>query len=316
MLRPRLRVPPAGRLLRRPQCQRSIHFAPTLGKFKDDRHVPGLLSEQGYAIAWTEYMDHLNEQLTRITAETEFSDKTPLHIAKSVAREPSNAALFNYASMVHNNHFFFQGLSNLRKVYEAEAQEKKNAAELASPETASAEPQGQEFEPVDNETRMSASFRRTLEAKFSSIDTLRREIQATAMSMFGPGFVWLVKYPTSAELRILVTYLAGSPYMSAHWRRQGVDMNTSAHHPETASQFLGRSQTGAGGDNAGEFNSSKHYSPGGSDVVPLLCLNTWEHVWLADYGIKGKADYVNAWWHTIDWTHVEYLYGRQDKLKT
>lgn len=74
------------------------------------------------------------------------------------------------------------------------------------------------------------------------------------MAMFGPGFVWLVKNAQSTELRILTTYLAGSPYTAAHWRRQGLDMNTqgiSANSP--AKSFLERTQTAVGGDNGARF---------------------------------------------------------------
>ena len=54
------------------------------------------------------------------------------------AREPNQAPIFNYASMAHNNHFFFQGIS----------------------------PTG---------TPMPDALRNELEASFSSIETLRRE---------------------------------------------------------------------------------------------------------------------------------------------
>ena len=41
---------------------------------------------------------------------TQFEDKTALETLILTSREPHLAATFNYASMAHNNHFFFNGL--------------------------------------------------------------------------------------------------------------------------------------------------------------------------------------------------------------
>src|SRR5262245_45227519 len=60
----------------------------------------------------------------------------------------------------------------------------------------------------------------------SSAESLRAEFIATANAMFGPGFVWLVKSMEDAKLKILCTYIAGSPYPAAHFRQQPVDMAT------------------------------------------------------------------------------------------
>ncbi|KAI1804128.1 Manganese/iron superoxide dismutase [Daldinia bambusicola] len=184
--------------------------------------------------------------------------------------------------MAHNNHFFFKNL-----LY-------KNDPSDGS-----------------SEERIPPSLKIQLEKQFSSIETLRREFLVTALAMFGPGFVWLVKNAQSTEMRILTTYLAGTPYTTAHWRRQGLDMNTqpiAANSP--AKGFLERNQVGAGADIGAKFVPSSQSAPGGTDVIPLLCLNTWEHVWLRDYGIGaggvgGKRQFVENWWETINWTNVE-----------
>lgn len=54
----------------------------------------------------------------------------------------------------------------------------------------------------------------------------------------------------------------------------------------------------------------KRTPPGGvPDLLPVLCLNTWEHVWLHDYGIRGKREYVENWWKVIDWEVVAGVAG-------
>lgn len=133
------------------------------------------------------------------------------------------------------------------------------------------------------------------------MDTLRETFIATAEAMFGPGFVWLVQTNDSAVpggLRILPTYIAGSPLSGAHYRRQSHDLNT--HNADSYQQL---NKVGTFGNAAKQENKAKK-PLGGTDIVPLLCVNTWEHVWLHDYGVGGKSAFLRAWWEKIDWDVV------------
>lgn len=165
--------------------------------------------------------------------------------------------------MAHNNHFFFRGIS----------------------------PKGTPMPPV---------LRKELEASFSSIETLRQEFVLTAQAMFGPGFLWLVK-AGPGDYRLLPTYLAGSPYPGAHWRRQTTDMNTVGDEGSARPYF--RNQV------SGAKKRAQELPPGGIELEPLLCLNTWEHAWLLDWGVGvggrgGKMAFTESWWELIDWERV------------
>ncbi|KAI1468784.1 manganese and iron superoxide dismutase [Daldinia caldariorum] len=286
MLRPRLRIPRASRLWRPAAAvwTRPLHSVPLLDGVDPSEGIPGFLSAGGFDFAWTQYQDLIVERLNALTAGTDYEQQDVLAILKSAAREPAQAPIFNYASMAHNNHFFFKNLLYKRDPTSSE--------------------------PTSGET-IPPALKIQLEKQFSSIETLRREFLVTAMAMFGPGFVWLVKNAQSTEMRILTTYLAGSPYTAAHWRRQGIDMNTQSITADSPARgFLERTQVGAGADIGSKFISSNKTAPGGTDVIPLLCLNTWEHVWLRDYGIGargigGKRQFVENWWDTINWVNVE-----------
>jgi Fe-Mn family superoxide dismutase len=118
--------------------------------------------------------------------------------------------------------------------------------------------------------------------------------------MFGPGFVWLVQTNDAqvGNLRILPTYIAGSPLSAAHYRRQSHDLNT--HNADT---YQALNSVGTFGS-AAKQNTQPKRPLGGVDVVPLLCVNTWEHVWLQDYGVRGKRKFLEAWWDKIDWNWV------------
>ena len=197
---------------------------------------------------------------------TEYENKAAKDLVIDFARDPTKAYAFNIASMAFNNHFFFRGIN--------------------------ADPQ------VDSQP--STAVQMQINKDFSSMETLRETFLATAEVMFGPGFVWLVQTNDTSigSLRILPTYLAGSPLSGAHYRRQSHDLNT--HNADTHQAL---NKVGAFGHAAKQSNQPKK-PLGGVDVVPLLCVNTWEHVWLQDYGVRGKRKFLEAWWNRIDWDIV------------
>jgi len=133
------------------------------------------------------------------------------------------------------------------------------------------------------------------------METLKREFVLTANAMFGPGFVWLVM-DKNRKYHILTTYLAGSPWPAAHHRKQAVDMNTE-------DEDMRRIKRGPTADAVASTSYNSQLGPGGANIIPVLCLNTWEHVYLPDYGVGaggvgGKKAYAEAWWETINWNFV------------
>jgi Fe-Mn family superoxide dismutase len=45
----------------------------------------------------------------------------------------------------------------------------------------------------------------------------------------------------------------------------------------------------------------------GSECYPILGLDVWEHAYYLQY-IQQREDYVDAFWHMVDWSLVEYFY--------
>ena len=130
--------------------------------------------------------------------------------------------------------------------------------------------------------------------------------------MFGPGFTWLIKRNPGHQLSILNTYLAGSPFPGAHYRRQPLDAatNPSSSIPRVqppwadALNLSGRESNVRAGK-FGPFAEHGQLAPGGVQLEPLMCVNTWQHCWLMNWGIAGKRGYLEAWWDSIDWGVVE-----------
>ncbi|KAK4216003.1 Manganese/iron superoxide dismutase [Rhypophila decipiens] len=311
MLRPRLRIPRIGRIaggltstpqlaplslpfaqsLQAVQQSRSKHSVPPL-KFNTEDGIPGFLTGPSIEMAWTEYQTLMLDKLDQKIAETDFENKDLKSIILSTAREPQYADVFNYASAAHNNAFFFDKLT-------------------------------------DRVVEMPETLQKEIEKSFGSVETLRREMVYTANAMFGPGFVWLVKaaHPgMSTSFKVLTTYLAGTPYSGAHWRRQEMDTNTaigtaSPSGIENGRNYLSNAALGISRKQPQTLQRDR-VAPGGIDVQPVLCINTWEHVWLRDYSFgvrgnshEGKIAYCEAWWYRVDWEKVAHEAGFQEKQK-
>lgn len=189
--------------------------------------------------------------------------------------------------MAHNNHFFFESLS----------------IEDTNPE------------------QMAPKLKLQLIRCFGSMNTFKLEMLKTANAMFGPGFVWLVK-DFDNNYSILATYLAGSPYPMAHFRKQRATPNIAAEGENstgtkpsstTVADRMREKIEGPAINQCGPFGAQSKIpaqtigSP--NSLVPVLCINVWDHVYLPDYGFRaeiagGKTRYTDNWWKKIDWRVV------------
>ncbi|KAH9826140.1 Iron/manganese superoxide dismutase [Teratosphaeria destructans] len=242
--------------------------------------VPGLLSPEGYNIAWTVYQQHLLHKLNDLLAGEPYADASTKALTLQFAKDPMSASVFNYASAAHNNHFFFQAFS------------------VAPRE-------------LDQYPALEDSFKKV----FGSIENLKLTLLNNAAGMFGPGYTWLIwarhlDNPVTGQRkgtwRILNTYVAGTPYPEAGYRRQGLDMNTN--NASSYADYVNQepvNTVAAFGRHSQAAREHANLPPGGTTIVPVLCVSTWEHAYLRDYGPTGKRRYLSEWWKAIDWSVVE-----------
>ncbi|KAL9115360.1 MAG: hypothetical protein Q9227_000681 [Pyrenula ochraceoflavens] len=228
-----------------------------------------LYSVAGYRLAWERCQDQLLGRINALTTETIDEHKTLEDIVETYSAYPEKAQLFNNASMAMNNHFFFRGIT-----------------------TAKTEP--------------SAELKALIENSFSSLESFGLEFIEHASAMFGPGFVWLVQDRGTDNLRILVTYIAGSPYRSAHaFRGSPVDAATEIKPPQGRT-YRDRAEQ--------ERMTRPQNSPGkhGKEIKteynsePILCVNTWQSAYLRDFNLDKKS-YVRRWWKFIDWKRASEI---------
>lgn len=244
--------------------------------------VSGLMSAGGFKVAWTDYQTLLVHKLNELTTGEPIEDNDALTLTKMFARDPMNASLFNHASSAYNNHFFFSTLS-----------------------------------PHPHELEKKPALQTSLKRTFGSVETLRMTMLDTAAAMFGPGYVWLLwaSEPAgssagriagrSGHWRILTTYLSGTPYPEAGYRQQGLNMATN--NAVSYQQYLDSlpvNPVAAFGPYSQDGREAAKYPPGGTKVTAVLCLSTWEHTYIYDYGLMGKRKYLEDWWNAVDWDLV------------
>lgn len=77
----------------------------------------------------------------------------------------------------------------------------------------------------------------------------------------------------------------------------------------------GKSRFGSGWawlslDNSGKFlitSTANQDTPLSEGLHPILGLDVWEHAYYLQY-FNRRPDYIEAWWHTLNWEQVEENY--------
>ncbi|KAK1145383.1 hypothetical protein N8T08_004258 [Aspergillus melleus] len=105
---------------------RSFHRVP---KLTHDEHfkangISEFMSPEAVDFAWTQYQSLLVDKLNLLTQDTPDADAKPGELLVKYSRRPEMASVFNYASMAHNNHFFFNCLVSTKQTEKPARSEK------------------------------------------------------------------------------------------------------------------------------------------------------------------------------------------------
>ncbi|GEQ68036.1 hypothetical protein JCM33374_g1702 [Metschnikowia sp. JCM 33374] len=169
---------------------RQLHEVPALKNHEtfSKNGIQGLYSPEGYATAWSEYQKLLTANLTLHTVGTRHEVRSPFQLLLSTAKRTTDQHIFHYASQAHNNHFFFEQLTD-----------KAHAAT----------------------TRPSRFLLERING-VSSLESLKNEVVKLAESAEGQGWIFLVE-SADKSFRLLKCNNDGTPYY--HGKNQSLDLN-------------------------------------------------------------------------------------------
>lgn len=247
---------------------RGIHVVPKLpnGQELSRRGIPKVLSKDGFDLVWSQQQGYVCDKLTLATAGTSLESYLPFHILLKTAKNQHQSHIFNLASAAHNNHLFIENILPVTEEGSALSETNKPSRLL--------------------EARLVDSFGH-------GWDQVKEEMVKSATdNVIGEGWLFLVEN-SNKELHILTIQNNGTPYYFP--RNQLFDMN-SAIRPEEYQHIKSVKELV---DKASELGKKVD-----DWTMPLICVNLWDHAYLADYGVQNRAKYVRNVLDNLNWSVV------------
>ena len=144
--------------------------------------------------------------------------------------------------------------------------------------------------PMEQVTQPSRDFLQKVQEQFQMTwDELKDEmVRRSEEDVLGQGWLFLVENDAK-ELHILTVQNHGTPYFFP--RNQSFDLNSALSHEEME-QFITMRDLVANNKDLKDW------------TMPLIAINLWDHAYLNDYGIKGRATYVRNCLNNLNWSAV------------
>lgn len=245
-----------ARAARVARARRLLHCVPELKQHSAfaQQGIAGLYSAEGYNLAWSDYQKYLTTKLTLLTNGTENETRSAFQVLLLTARKTTEQHVFHYASQAHNNHFFFEQLTDA------------SSALRTKP--------------------LRFLMERLADEGIMDTEQLKQRVVALADTAVGQGWVFLVEKPDKS-VKLMLCHNDGTPYY--YGKNQSLDLNDAVD--EASFRRLGELRELADAD-ALDF------------TLPLLAINLWDVAYLRDYGVTGRAAYLDKVWSCINWDVV------------
>lgn len=299
----------------------SIRSASTrsLEHLSRDKPIPGLFSVQGWQRGCFDRVDHYSAMLTNnIKGNEVLQNKSLETLISECGLSASKRDIGSYASLIYNLNFAIASL----KGCQLELPKNKPTREilLENPDLSL------NFNNEPNVTG-NTQLQDAIESSFGSLVQFRTLLLNSNLSISGDGFTWLVariykpKIQTMRsqvtgevkfdELFVFNTYNAGSPftmnksnimnnldkeYKRLEKERNSKDGETEKVQSNTPSSYYNEILS---------YEELKDSAINDTTYVPLLAVDASPKMWLHDYGVFGKKEYLNRIWDSIDWNVVE-----------
>lgn len=246
-------------------ASRKLHTVPEIPHIRKGDGIEGLLSAEGVDIAWFQYQQYVVDQLNQLSQGTSAENLTPYQIIHQTRDSHELAALHYFACQAYNNQFFFESIRDSSNP-DAEVSSRIPSRDDADWRKVDISPTVANT-PSDALGAGKSSIMAMISDSFDSMLAFREQMLNRSSAMFGNGYTWLVATENNS-LHVLNTYNHGTPF------RQSPDNSLSN----------------------GNFGTDMR------SLVPLLSLNTWQHVYLTDYGVTGKRKFLENAFDCLDWS--------------
>ncbi|KAK9717397.1 hypothetical protein K7432_006235 [Basidiobolus ranarum] len=178
-----------GRLARPLQYQQRsfLHELSSL-PYSAEHGLKPLFSPKALNVIYAKNQQKLIDRLNSLVAGTEHEDQNVFETMIMTYKQPSKAAIYNYASQAWNTDFFLQTLTT-------------------------------DPRPIKEDLKI------RIARDFGSLEGFKERFAKGASSLFGSGWTWLVE-DERGVLRIINTYNSGNPITTG--RLQQFDANTTS----------------------------------------------------------------------------------------
>lgn len=258
--------------------------------------IPGLLSQEAFQQGYVQRSAILASNLNKAVAKHSVQSPPLSVLVSSYSKSATKKDIYTNASLLRNISFAMSSLGNARGE-QTEIPPKADASSLLDTPSLRMT--------VDNHPPGNTPFMSVVESSFGSILELKTLLLESAHAINGDGFTWLVaviKPPLAHglhstveydSLAVLNTYNAGAPE------------NNDRARQLTAFEEEGKEKRLSQNIYASLEDAQSHVSSVGREYLPLLCIDSSAKVWLHDYGVFGKKQYLEQVWRSIDWETVQ-----------
>ena len=119
-----------------------------------------------------------------------------------------------------------------------------------------------------------------------------------AENAYGQGWIYLVEDKTK-NLQFLQCNNDGVPYYFG--KRQQLDLNGGIDELSFNSLANLQKRAAAASGVAGQEKSGVVVADEDEQYLPILAINYWDYMYVEDYGVTGKNEYLSNLWDHLNW---------------
>ncbi|KAH3684282.1 hypothetical protein WICPIJ_004757 [Wickerhamomyces pijperi] len=268
----------------------------TLASSKDS--IKGLLSTEGFQTAYTSRLDYHSAQLKNAITSKNYNNATTTQAYAEIhAKDSANKEIFQHSSSLYNLEFAYKRL----------AENRDPTASIGKPTVDALFETPKSNSLINNQP--TGALLKLIDSSFGSVEEFKTLLLQSAQAINGDGYTWVIAQLSAKSnaikadlvitgLNIVNTYNAGSPLNISSSQIANIERAVKAEKSKSEKKELTPSTV------IMELDQIAQYSTMTSSIAPLVAVDASPKAYLKDYGVYGKAAYLENLWNSIDWDVV------------